>query len=307
VPGREPRPFLKWAGGKRQLLPQFRRFYPESFLTYHEPFLGSGAVFFDLWNLGKLDGRRAILTDDNADLIGCYLRVRDAASGVIAALDRLADGHERRGRAHYYEVRDDEFNPARRAWRSAGAQPASYGAELAAMLIYLNRTGFNGLFRLNGDGDFNVPAGRYDHPRIVDADCVRAVSGVLASPSVEILESRFETVVARAREGDFVYLDPPYAPLTRTAQFTSYTSRGFDHDDQRRLAEIAVKLCTRRVHVMLSNSTAPAVSSLYEHNVTARRAGLRAYRVPARRAINSNAGRRGLIEELLVTNLAPVG
>jgi DNA adenine methylase len=305
VPASEPRPFLKWAGGKRQLLSQFRRFYPESFVAYHEPFLGSGAVFFDLWNLGKLAGRRAILTDHNADLIGCYLRVRDSASGVIAALDRLAHGYERHGRAHYYKVRDDEFNPARRAWRTSGGQPASYGAELAAMLIYLNRTGFNGLFRLNGDGDFNVPAGRYDRPRIVDADRVRAVAGVLASPSVEILESRFEAVGERAHEGDFVYFDPPYAPLTRTAQFTSYTSRGFDDDDQQRLADIAVKLSTRRVHVMLSNSTAPGVTSFYERNVTARRAGLRAYRVPARRAINSHAGRRGTIDELLVTNLVP--
>ena len=121
VPVTEPRPFLKWAGGKRQLLPQFRRFYPDDFGTYHEPFLGSGAVFFDLWQLGKLRNRRAILTDDNADLIGCYLRVRDKTSEVVTALERLAHGHERHEREHYYRVRNDRSTRAGAHGARAGA------------------------------------------------------------------------------------------------------------------------------------------------------------------------------------------
>ena len=299
----EPRPFLKWAGGKRQLLPQLRRFYPDDFGTYHEPFLGSGAVFFDLWQLGKLRNRRAILTDDNADLIGCYLGVRDKTSEVVTALEKLAQGHERHAREHYYRVRDDAFNPARRAWREAGGAPSAYTPELAAMLIYLNRTGYNGLFRLNASGEFNVPAGRYERPRIVDLVRLHAVADALATQAIDIQESRFEHVRDRAHDGDFVYFDPPYAPLSPTAQFRSYTAQRFENADQQRLSEIAVLLATRGVRVMLSNSTASSVTKLYEQDGPARHANLSTYRLPARRAINSRATSRGAIEELLVTNL----
>ena len=300
----EPRPFLKWAGGKRQLLPQLRRFYPDDFRTYHEPFLGSGAVFFDLWQLGKLRHRRAILTDDNADLIGCYLRVRDKTSEVVTALERLAQGHERHEREHYYRVRNDAFNPARRAWRASGAAPSAYTPDLAAMLIYLNRTGYNGLFRLNASGEFNVPAGRYAHARILDAARLHAVADVLARPGIDIGEGRFEHVAERATATDFVYFDPPYAPLSATAQFRSYTSRRFDDADQGRLHELALTLADAGVHVMLSNSTAASMTDLYETDARARGAGLCAYRLSARRAINSQPGSRGAIQELLVTNLA---
>jgi DNA adenine methylase len=300
----EPRPFLKWAGGKRQLLPQFRRFYPDDFRAYHEPFLGSGAVFFDVWQLGKLRNRRAILTDDNADLIGCYLRVRDQTREVVMALEKLARGHERHEREHYYRVRDDAFNPARRVWRESGGAPSAYTPELAAMLIYLNRTGYNGLFRLNAAGEFNVPAGRYERPRIVDSAGLFAVADVLARPGISLRDSRFEEVRERARAGDFVYFDPPYAPLNRTAHFRSYTSRGFEEADQARLHDLALALAAGGVHVMLSNSTAASVTKLYEDDARARGAGLSAYRLSARRAINSQAAGRGAIEELLVTNLA---
>jgi DNA adenine methylase len=303
VPGQQPRPFLKWAGGKRQLLPQLRRFYPDDFRRYHEPFLGSGAVFFDLWNLGALRARAAILSDDNADLVGCYLAVRDATNAVIETLERLAEGHAQHGKVWYYRVRDEEFNPGRRAWRRGGAHAAAYPADLAAMLIYLNRTGYNGLFRVNAAGDFNVPMGRYDRPRILDAAGLRAVAAVLAAPGIEIAEARFEQIGARAARGDFVYFDPPYAPLSRTAQFRSYTARGFADDDQERLRDLVVKLARRRVHVLLSNSTAPVITTLYEHDPRAGAVGLQAHRVSARRAINSRAQRRGAVEEMLVTNL----
>jgi DNA adenine methylase len=287
-------------------LPQLRRFFPGDFRRYHEPFLGSGAVFFDLWNSGALRDRVAILTDDNADLVGCYLAVRDNFDAVIATLERLADGHARYGKAWYYQVRDDQFNAGRRAWRSDGARAVAYSPDLAAMLIYLNRTGYNGLFRVNAAGDFNVPMGRYDRPRIIDAGRLRAAAAVLGAPGVEIAEAPFEQVGTRATRGDFVYFDPPYAPLSRTAQFRSYTAHGFADEDQERLRDLVVRLANRGVHVLLSNSTAPVITTLYEGDPRAGAAGLEAHRVSARRAINSRGQRRGAIEEILVTNLHSV-
>lgn len=148
------RPFLKWVGGKRQLLPVLRRYYPEAHGAYFEPFVGSGAVFFDLLSRGHLDGRPITLTDDNADLIGCYARVSDSLDAVLAALEQLAEGHAGGGRDHYLRVRDTRFNPLRAAWRQAGSDVSTYSADLAAMLIYLNRTGYNGLFRQNASGEY---------------------------------------------------------------------------------------------------------------------------------------------------------
>jgi DNA adenine methylase len=298
------RPFLKWAGGKRQLLPQLRRFYPPRFATYHEPFLGSGAVFFDLVDRGDLAARAALLTDENPDLIGCYLRIRDSVDAVIGGLERLEQGHTSGGADHYRRVRDERFNPHRQAWRTAGGSLDAYGPDLAAMLIYLNRTGYNGLFRVNQSGGFNVPPGRYVNPRITDGDLLRQVSATLAAPGVRLSLGSFETVVDRAAAGDFVYFDPPYAPLSPTANFRSYTARGFTDADQARLQQVAVTLAERGVTVLLSNSTAPVVLELFEADGAARAAGLRAVRVRARRAINTRPGRRGVVEELLVTNVA---
>lgn len=294
------KPFLKWAGGKRQLLPHLRRFYPAAFGRYFEPFVGSGAVFFDLSSRGALAGRQAVLTDENPDLIGCYLRVRDSVNAVVEALTRLADGHARGEADHYLRIRDDEFNPARRAWRASGASLDAYPPELAAMLIYLNRTGYNGLFRVNRSGDFNVPPGRYANPTVVDRALLSSVSTVLRDAQVG--SGPFEAVLDRAEPGDFAYFDPPYAPLSPTASFRSYTARGFDDTDQARLQEAVLVLARRGVTVLLSNSTAPGIVRLYERNAAARAAGLRTYRVPARRAINTRADRRGEVEELVVSN-----
>jgi len=296
-------PFLKWAGGKRQLLPHLRRFYPDDLRGYHEPFLGSGAVFFDLWTQGRLRDGRVRLTDENADLVGCYLRLADAVDDVVAVLRRLAADHAQHGTACYYRIRDELFNPVRRAWREAGGSAAAYTPALAAMLIYLNRTGYNGLFRQNARGGFNVPAGRYVRPRILDEARLRAVAAVLGDPRVTVEHAPFDRVMATARLGDFVYFDPPYAPVSRTSHFRSYTARGFDDDDQCRLQEIAVDLAARGVQVLLSNSTAPVVCRLYEEHPAAAAAGLVAHRVPAHRSINSRGDRRGTVEELLVSNI----
>jgi DNA adenine methylase len=300
---RPVRPLLKWAGGKRQLLPALRSFYPGHFDRYFEPFVGSGAVFFDLHASGRLNGARATLTDCNPDLIGCYQMVRDRTDEVAAALARLARGHSARGADHFYEVRT-RFNRTRLRQAHAGFE---YTPALAAMLIYLNRTGFNGLFRLNGSGEFNVPAGRYVRPRIWDPDHLHAVADVLGKRRVRLALAPFEHVLGAAATGDFVYFDPPYAPLSSTARFTAYTGRTFTLADQARLCEVAVALSERGVSVMVSNSSAPEIAALYEGNPRVAAAGLVVHRLPARRAINSRGSARGPVTEFLLTNLAPRG
>jgi DNA adenine methylase len=312
----QARPFLKWAGGKRQLLPQLRRFYPRTFGTYLEPFLGSGAVFFDLHASGLLEGRAAILTDTNPDVVGCYLAVRDDVDQVIGHLEQLAAGHATGGDEHYYEVREARFNPWRQRLFAAPlgnpeVLPPSapeYPPELAAMLIYLNRTGYNGLFRLNRRGAFNVPAGRYTNPKICDADTLRAVAAALRRPGVAVRHASFDGAALVAQPEDFLYFDPPYAPLSATARFTAYTADGFDQAAQVRLHQVMLDLARQGCHVLLSNSTAPMIQALYgRHNADARAAGLRAVKVPARRAINSRTTHRGEVQEYLITNCRPTG
>ena len=300
------RPLLKWAGGKRQLLPHLRRFYPPAFNRYLEPFFGSGAVFFDLHAGGRLRDRDVVLIDSNADLIGCYETVRSNPGEVAAALDRLAAAHASGGEAQYYAVRDGQFNPTRDRLRD-GAGRIAYTPQLAAMLIYLNRTGFNGLFRLNARGACNVPAGRYDRPKIVDREKLARVADALSAARLRLVWGSFESVLDIAAPGDFVYFDPPYAPLSRTANFTGYTALRFDAEDQRRLQQIVLALAARGCSVLLSNSTAAEITALYDGNAEARAAGLRAIRVPARRAINRNAARRGVVDEYLISNVGTTG
>lgn len=298
------RPLLKWVGGKRQLLPQLRRYYPASFGKYIEPFFGSGAVFFDLHRGGALAGHDVVLIDTNPDLIGCYQTVRDQPMEVAACLARLATGHARGGSAHYYEVRDARFNPEREANRTADGR-IQYSPDLAAMLIYLNRTGFNGLFRVNASGAFNVPAGRYDRPRIADERRLLEFAAALQRPGVELLLASFDRTLDLAQAEDFVYFDPPYAPVSPTANFTSYTWPRFELQEQQQLQRVVLQLAARGCRVLLSNSTANQIEALYDDNVEARQAGLRAFRVAARRAVNSDPSRRGAIEEYLITNIEP--
>jgi DNA adenine methylase len=298
------RPLLKWAGGKRQLLPALRQHYPASFDRYIEPFLGSGAVFFDLLSAGRLHGRVVRLADANPDLIGCYQAVRDQPEAVIAALRGLQREHRARGSECYYEIRDCRFNPARAEGALAPAA-GRYDAALAAMFIYLNRTGFNGLFRLNRSGAFNVPAGRYAKPTICDPDHVRAVARALSADGVSLECLPFDKALGDAREGDFIYCDPPYAPVSRTAHFAQYTAGGFTESDHRRLLTALIAGAGRGAAILLSNSSAPTIVDAYTAPPV-KMAGLAMHRVPARRAINSRAALRGPVEELIVTN-APVG
>ena len=300
VPTHSPiavRPLLKWAGGKRQLLHVIREYEPRQFDAYVEPFFGSGAVFFDLCGGGRLRGRQARLADANRDLVGCYTMLRDRTEEVIAALEVLASHHCTSDDTFFYEVRDGRFNPAR------ASAPGVYTPELAAMLIYLNRTGFNGLFRLNRRGEFNVPAGRYANPCICDPAHLRSVAAALRQPGVTIDVESFERTLANAGAGTFIYCDPPYAPLSPTASFANYTADGFGPADQKRLSDAVVRAAASGAAVMVSNSSAPIIETLYT-SAAARAVGLKIVRVPARRAINSRATSRGPVDEFLITNIA---
>jgi DNA adenine methylase len=243
------------------------------------------------------------LSDVNADIIGCYRTVRDEVDQVIAALRAHERAYRADGGTHFYEVRDSQFNPQRRDVH-AGADPAgAYTPALAAMLIFLNRTGFNGLFRLNAKGAFNVPHGRNANPRICDEENLRAWSRVLRRPGVHLQVCGFEAALEQAGRGDFVYLDPPYAPLSGTARFTSYTAGGFDELAQTRLQRTVLRLTARGASILLSNSTASQIRALYARDRRAVKAGLQANTVAARRAINSRASSRGPVREYLITNV----
>jgi DNA adenine methylase len=263
-----PRPFLKWAGGKGQLLEQYAPLFPRRYQRYHEPFLGGGAVFF------RLRPARATLADGNAELIDCYCAIRGDLRGVLEAL-----------RPHVY---DKEHFYAVRALDPAGLPLA----ERAARTIFLNRTCFNGLYRVNSKGRFNVPFGRYDNPTIADVPNLRACAVALRHVRLEC--APFASVLERARRGDFVYFDPPYHPVSKTACFTAYGAGGFGAEDQRELARVYAELDRRGVLIMLSNSDAPLVRELYD--------GFRLVEVRASRAISSKAAKRGAVRELVVLN-----
>jgi DNA adenine methylase len=257
------KPLLKWAGGKRQLLVRLAEHYPATFTRYVEPFLGSGAVFFDLLNAGRLSRCDIQLCDVNPDLIGCYWTVRDRTDEVIQALRDLAGEYRDAGNECYYDVRDRRFNPTRAGLRAGSSSPnevaSRYTPALAAMMIFLNRTGFNGLFRLNRRGGFNVPAGRYTEPRICDEAHIRAVAGALRQSRVSVTLSPFDETLAGARRGDFVYCDPPYAPLSPTSSFANYTADGFTAFDQWRLQQSVIAACRRGARVVVSNSSASEI------------------------------------------------
>jgi DNA adenine methylase len=264
-------PIVKWVGGKTKLLPELLARMPPHHERYFEPFAGGAAMFF------RVGPRRAVLADSNADLIGLYAAVARDVEAVIRELARHRAAHDQR---HYYDTR------AR--WNDHGASWSA--AERAAAFIYLNKTCFNGLWRVNRAGDFNVPIGRYTDPPICVPETLRAAHAVLARASLRCGDYR--RAIEDAGRGDFVYFDPPYDPVTTTANFTSYTADAFGPDDQRELAETARALVARGCRVMLSNSDTPFVRSLYR--------GFRIDRVKCARAINSNASRRGEVDEVIV-------
>lgn len=264
-------PFIKSAGGKRQLLPEIREHVPDRFGRYFEPFVGGGAVFFDLVRARRI-ARPAWLGDSNRDLAITYNVVKNDVDRLIAALRAHAAAHSE---SHYYAVRE---------------QAPTDRVGVAARTIYLNKTCFNGLYRVNRAGKFNVPMGRYANPTICDESNLRAVS--LALQMAEIHAMDFQSA-AVAQEGDFVYFDCPYWPASATSNFTGYTNDGFTAADQQRLRDVALAMKGRGVRVLLSNADVPPVRALYA-------VGFEIRSVVAKRAINSKPGNRGSVGELLI-------
>ncbi len=265
-------PFLKWAGGKSRLLSQYQPYLPprEAIRRYYEPFIGSAALYF------HLQPPYAQLSDANWKLVETYEVVRDQLVELIAALQP-----HRNEKAYYYRIRRQDLRKLTPVQR-------------AARLIYMNKTCYNGLYRENRRGQFNVPFGRYKRPKICDVERLQAASCALQG--VELCHGDFAGAVQAAGEGDFVYFDPPYVPLNVTSSFTSYSRLGFDEQDHRRLARVFHELTARGCRVMLSNSSAPLVYELYSDR------GYHIETVQARRNINSKAHKRGPVTELLIMN-----
>lgn len=274
-----PRPFLKWVGGKRQLLPELLRAVKkaEPFERYYEPFVGGGALFFELAAQNRLGTKKACLSDTNPRLIETYQVVQSDVEALIEILREHKIQHEALGKEHYYAVRTEVPNTS---------------VARAARIIYLNRTCFNGLYRENSKGLFNTPMGAYKKPRICDTDKLRAASDALQGAQLRVCE--FAAAVKDAVSGDFVYFDPPYDPVSKTASFTSYDQKGFGEEAQVRLADTFAELESRGVKALLSNSATPLIKSLYKDFTI--------QTVLAARKVNSRADRRGPVSEVLVRN-----
>lgn len=271
-----PKPILKWAGGKRQLLPAITAALPEDdFDRYYEPFLGGGAVLF------HLEPERATVNDVNSELINLYVTVRDDVDGIISLLSSYPNDAE-----FFSHIRSLDREPQKFAALSA--------VERAARTVYLNRTCFNGLFRVNNAGQFNAPFGRYANPTICDEPTLRAVSDYFNTADISFLHGDYKKAVAEATNADFVYFDPPYDPVNATSSFTGYAAGGFGRTEQIELKKLCDKLHSRGVRFMLSNSATPFITDLYaDYDVSI---------VPATRAINSVGSKRGKVDEVLVSN-----
>lgn len=268
-------PVVKWVGGKRQLLDEIAPRLPKRITTYCEPFLGGGVVLF------SLQPRNAIVNDLNADLMLVYEVIRDDVELLIAALEQHENTAE-----YFYNIRD--LDRDKNAYREMSA------VERASRIIYLNKTCYNGLFRVNASGEFNSPFGHYKNPNIVNAPVLRAVSKYLTANNIQLLHIDFEEVLQRVPRGGFVYLDPPYDPVSDTASFTGYNRGGFGREEQERLKRCCDELAARGVRFLLSNSATSFIKELYT--------GYTVEIVHAKRAINSDASKRGAVEEVLIRN-----
>jgi DNA adenine methylase len=273
------RPFVKWAGGKGQLIKKLKRFYPEYFGAYFEPFLGGAALFFNLVEVH--DRFEAILSDTNRELATTYKVIKEDPEGLILALLECKRKYEENPEKYFYEIRSSE---------------PTLNVEIAARLIFLNKTCFNGLYRVNSKGKFNVPFGRYKNPKICDSENLLAVSNALRWSKAKILQADYQNATTDAKKGDFIYFDPPYHPISNTANFTSYTKNGFSLDQQQDLARLFKELQGRGCYVLLSNSNTPEILSLYyDENIHVKV-------VPALRAINCKGNLRKGYTELIISN-----
>ncbi len=268
----QAKPFLKWAGGKGRLIPQYQPFLPKEFDTYYEPFLGGGALFF------HLQPQRAVLSDINPELVNVYICVRDRVDDLIHHLEHHAANHSH---DYYYQMRSSKPDTS---------------IERAARLLYLNKTCFNGLYRVNAQGQFNVPIGRYKNPKIYDPNLLRAASEALQSAT--IIQRSFDQVLDSAVSSqDFIYFDPPYQPLSLTSNFTSYSRDAFTANHQMQLRDVFSQLAQQKVPAMLSNSDCPFIRELYKSFA------IHTHTIQAARSINANATKRGKINEVLIMSL----
>jgi DNA adenine methylase len=268
------RPFLKWAGGKRQLVPELISYKPKKIDTYFEPFLGAGALFLTLQH------KKAVINDSNTELINCYKVIKESLEELIVELKTHRNEED-----YFYEVRE---------WDRFESYKEKSIVQRASRIIFLNKTCYNGLFRVNSQGQFNVPFGRYKQPNILDEAVLKAINNYLNENEIFIKNLDFEEALKEAKKNDFIYLDPPYDPVSSTASFTGYDINGFDKNEQKRLKEVVDDLSSRGCKVLLSNAYTDFIIDLYKdyHQV----------KVSASRAINSNALRRGKIDEILVMN-----
>lgn len=266
-------PFLRWAGSKRALLPQIREWLPAQWNCYHEPFLGSGALYF------SISPCRAFLSDANNRLTVTFAAIQSDLAAVLTSLRLYASAYEQHGAAFYYHVRDT-IDP-----------DTMEGPELAAWVIFMNKAGFNGLWRVNSSGKYNVPAGKFaSPPTICDEKTLQACKAALGPAT--IMNCDFRETERRACPGDFVYFDSPYAPTSDTADFTAYTKDRFGPAEQRTLRDMAARLKKKNVSVVLSNADTPEIRALYE--------GWEIREISRGGGINSDAEKRGRVAELLI-------
>lgn len=274
----EPKPFVKWAGGKRQLIQAIDRHIPVQFGTYFEPFLGGGAVLLHL--LGKNPEMKCRVSDLNSDLVLSYVTIRDRVEDLTSSLQIHAKNYHKNPDSYYYSIRESE--------------PKSQ-IEKVSRLIFLNHTCFNGLYRVNSKGKFNVPLGRYSNPNIVNEENLLSVSRVLQSKKIQIICRDFTTVLSDAKKDDFVYFDPPYQPVSKTASFTSYTNKDFTYEDLEKLVDVSEKLSDKGCKVLHSNSNSKEVKDLFSKE-------WKVIEVAANRSINSDSTKRTGQKELLIKN-----
>ena len=269
-------PFLKWAGGKRQLMPEIREMLPDGVTThpYYEPFIGGGALFFELLP------KRAVINDYNEELINVYTVIRDNPSELIEDLKRHKNTAE-----YFYKIRAIDRQPLFRNLTKI---------ERASRVIYLNKTCYNGLYRVNNAGEFNSPFGRYKNPNIVNEPVIKAVSKYLNSSQIQISSCDYALILKDIPTDSFVYLDPPYHPISESSSFTGYVQGGWDEGEQLRLRDVCNRLSERGIKFLLSNSASDFIREIYsDYNI---------HIVQAKRSVNSNPSRRGQVDEFLIRN-----
>ncbi len=272
-------PVLKWVGGKRQLISDIEPLIPKRISTYVEPFVGGGAVLF------HLQPKKAIINDYNQELMNVYQVIKDKPNELIEV---LKEHKELNSEDYFYEVRSLD--------RSEDFERLS-NVKKAGRIIYLNKTCYNGLFRVNRAGFFNTPYGRYKNPSIVDEVTIKAVSNYFNSANIKFLTGDYKEALKRLRRGAFVYFDPPYMPISASSSFTGYTEHGFDYEKQVELRDECLKLHNRGVRFLQSNSYSPEILELYSDQKV-----FNIEIVQAKRSINSQADKRGEISEVLIYN-----